>query len=86
MNKQEKDSILYLMHCIAVGDDKASYLVKDWERYVDDSCYYVFTNIQGPIKVKNEEIEFLNGKTNDNCQPESILDEEDTLKLRSLFE
>lgn len=86
MNKQETDTILYLMHCIAVGDDKAASLVKDWERYVDDSCYYVFTNIKGPIIVRNEDIEFLNGKTNDNCQPESILDEEDTLKLRSLFE
>ena len=85
MNKQETDTILYLMHCIAVGDDKASYLVKDWESYVDDSCYYVFTNIKGPVVVKNEDVEFLNGKVNNNCQPEATLEKEDTNRLKALF-
>ena len=52
---------LYLMYCIACGDDEASFFVeeKDCLFAVDDCCYYVFTNIKGPISLQNIELDFL---------------------------
>lgn len=87
MHKEEKDAILYHMYCIAVGDDEAKIFVEDKESLyaVDDCCYYVFTNVRGPIILKNSDIEFLNGKINDNFQPELLLNDEDTHKLNTLL-
>ena len=64
MYKEDSSTLLYLMHCIAIGDDDASYFVKDKGSLhaVDDCCYYVFTNIKGPIHIPNIELDFLSSE------------------------
>lgn len=44
MYRKDKYSYLYLMHCIAVGDEDADYFVEDKEMLfaVDDSCFYQY--------------------------------------------
>lgn len=79
---------LYMMHCIAVGDDDAAFFVdeKEYLHAVDDCCYYVFTLIKGSIFVTKDMIEFLNGEKINDYHPEDFLSEEASIALRNLFE
>ena len=88
IHKQENDAVLYLMHCIAVGDDDASYFVDDKEALyaVDDCCFYVFTNICGPVYVKNEQLDFMEGEAYGEHQPETFLSESASRRLYELFD
>lgn len=89
MYKEEQSTLLYLMHCIAVGDDDARYFVEDNEslHFVDDCCYYVFTNCKGPISVKNEQLDFLESEyVNSGVNPENFLSESATSKLIDIIE
>ena len=75
------------MYCIAVGDDDASYFVDDKESLhaVDDCCYFVFTNVKGPILIPNEQLVFLEYEEINENQPEAFLSEDASLKLRMLL-
>ena len=87
MHKEEHTTILYLMHCIAVGDDDAAYFVEDKESLfaIDDCCYYVFTNSKGPIKVQHEKLHFLQSETINKGEPEKFLSEGASYLLNSLI-
>lgn len=87
LHRREKEATLYLMYCIAAGDDDASYFVEDKGSLhaIDDCCYYVFTNITGPIIVENEKIAFLNSEAVDTLQPEVFLSEAASAKLKTLI-
>ena len=87
MYKEDSSTMLYLMHCIAIGDDDASYFVKDKESLhaVDDCCYYVFTNIKGPIHIPNIELDFLSSEKINKRQPEDFLSEEASFKMKLLI-
>ena len=76
---------LYLMHCIAVGDDDASYFVKDKKMLhaLDDCCFYVFTNTKGPVNVPNDELKFL---SNEKYDIEMFQSNEISYRLRKIFE
>ena len=80
--------VLYQMYCIAVGNDEASFFVEDKNSLfvVDDSCYYVFTNIKGPIQVQSSELEFLNSENINTNEPELILSEYISFRLKDLFD
>ncbi len=88
MYREKNVAYLYLMYCIAVGDDEASYFVKDKDMLhaVDDCCFYVFTNIKGPIKVLDEDIAFLESEPINIDAPEMFLSEEASYKLKNIFE
>lgn len=88
MYREEDSTVLYLMHCIAVGDEDASYFVEDKESLhaVDDSCYYVFTNCRGPIIVQNEELDFLDGEPINKKEPEEYLSEEASEMIKNLID
>lgn len=79
---------LYLLHCIAVGDDDAAYFVEEKEllHAVDDCCFYVFTNIKGPVTIANGQLDFLNGEPVENDQPEAYLSESASKRLYELLE
>ena len=87
MYKEDNSTLLYLMHCIAIGDDDASYFVKDKGSLhaVDDCCYYVFTNIKGPIHIPNIELDFLSSEKINKRQPEDFLSEEASFKMKLLI-
>ena len=87
MYKEDSSTLLYLMHCIAIGDDDASYFVKDKGSLhaVDDCCYYVFTNIKGPIHIPNIELDFLSSEKINKRQPEDFLSEEASFKMKLLI-
>ena len=78
---------LYLLYCIAVGDDDAAYFMEEKEllHAVDDCCFYVFTNAKGPVTVANEQLDFLNGEPVENGQPEAYLSESASGRLYELF-
>ena len=78
---------LYLLYCIAVGDDDAAYFVEEKEllHAVDDCCFYVFTNAKGPVTVANEQLDFLNGEPVESGQPETYLSESASGRLYELF-
>ena len=80
--------VLYQMYCIAVGNDEASFFVEDKNSLfvVDDSCFYVFTNIKGPIQVQSSELEFLNSENINTNEPELILSEYISFRLKDLFD
>lgn len=87
IRKGENETELYLMYCIAVGDDDAAYFVEDKDSLyaVDDSCYYVFTLIQGPLKVKNECMPFLEDEDISTIQADEFLSKDASVKLQQLF-
>ena len=87
MYKEDSSTLLYLMHCIAIGDDDASYFVKDKGSLhaVDDCCYYVFTNIKGAIHIPNIELDFLSSEKINKRQPEDFLSEEASFKMKLLI-
>lgn len=88
MHRNNSETILYLMYCIANGNEIADYIVKDKQNmpFPDDSSYYVFTNIKGPVKVKNDKIAFLNGENINKCQPETLLTDAETSELYRLLD
>lgn len=87
LHTKNEQSTLYLTYCIAVGDDEASFFVKDKDSLfsIDDCCYYVFTNIKGPIQVDNDKITFLNSEVVGNTQADRVLSEKASCQLNSLF-
>lgn len=87
LHKGKNETVLHLMYCIAVGDDDASYFVDDKESLhaVDDCCYFVFTNVKGPILIPNEQLVFLEYEEINENQPEAFLSEDASLKLRMLL-
>ncbi len=89
MHKEKQSTIMYLMHCIAVGDDDAAYFVEDKDSLyaIDDSCYYVFTNSKGPIKVQNKKLDFLESEmiNINKHEPEDFLSEEASYKLKNIL-
>lgn len=78
---------LYLMYCIAVGDDDAAYFVEEKEllHAVDDCCFYVFTIVKGFVTVACEQLDFLNGEPIESGQPEAYLSESASGRLYELF-
>ena len=88
IHKGENISELYLMYCIAVGDDNAAYFVEDKTSLhaIDDSCYYVFTTIHGPLKVSNNQISFLEDEIVCDIQADEYLSENASTKLQLLFD
>ncbi len=88
LHKRENDSILYLMQCIAKGDDNAAYFVKDKDSLhaVDDCCYYVLTNVKGPIVINNEDLRFIAPGEICTSQPDRPLSEEASERLLDLFD
>ena len=87
MHKEDESTLLYLMHCIAVGDDDASFFVEDKESLhaVDDCCYYVFTNTKGPMRLPNSELDFLASEKINSIMPEDFLSEEASFRMKNLF-
>lgn len=87
LHRQDNSVQFYLMNCIAVGDDDASYFVeeKDTLHAVDDCCYYVFTNIKGPVTVPAETISFLDAEQINKDEPEAFLSEEASQQMLQLF-
>lgn len=87
IRKGENETELYLMYCIAVGDDDAAYFVEDKDSLyaIDDCCYYVFTMIQGPLKVKNERVSFLENEDISTIQADKFLSKDTSVKLQQLF-
>lgn len=87
MFKEGQNTLLYLMHCIAVGDDDASYFVEDKESLhaIDDCCYYVFTNTKGPVRISNSELNFLASEKINSREPEEFLSELASFKLKELI-
>lgn len=87
MHREEQSTLLYLMHCIAVGDEDASYFVEDKDSLfaVDDCCYYVFTNIKGPIRMLSRELDFLAFEKINRKEPEEFLSEEASLRVKNIF-
>lgn len=87
IHRRDNDCVLYLMHLIATGDD-AEPFVEDKEelRMVDDCMHYVFTNVKGPIIMKQEDIAFLDEETIDNVQPEKYLTKEASDRLKEIFD
>lgn len=88
IRKGEKETELYLMYCIAVGDDDAAYFVEDNDSLhaIDDCCYYVFTMIQGPLKARNERIAFLEEEEISTIQADEFLSEDASCQLYQLFD
>lgn len=62
INRDTGKYTLFLMHVLAVGDDCAAY-VDDLDSFhtVDDCVPFILTNIMGPIKPADKELEFLFG-------------------------
>ncbi len=87
LHRNVQTTEIYLMHCIAQGDDHAAFFVKDKKMLhaVDDCCFYVFTNVKGPRHVKNEDLSFLINENIPSEQPEVFLSEQATTKLLSLL-
>lgn len=88
IHRYETTAELYLMHCIAVGDDDAAYFVKEKDMLyaIDDCCFYVFTNVKGPIKYPIEELDFLNNEEiNTGLSPEAFLSEDANIRIKALF-
>ena len=87
IHKRGNEADLYLMYCIAVGDDDAAYFVEEKEllHAVDDCCFYVFTNVKGPVTVTNGQLDFLNGEPVENDQPKAYLSESASGRLYELF-
>ena len=88
IHRQDEYAQLYLMHCIAVGDDDASYFVEEKESLNadDDCCYYVFTNIKGPVLIHKENLSFLDSESIHNHQPEEFLLAEASCRLHQLLD
>ena len=78
---------LYLMYCIAVGDDDAAYFVEEKEllHAVDDCCFYVFTCVKGPVVVDSVQLDFLHAEPVESDQPEAYLSESASGRLYELF-
>lgn len=88
MHKQNKSILLYLMHCIAVGNDDASYFVEgeSLKSAADGSCYYVFTNSRGPIVVQEKDLDFLASEIINRREPEEFMSEEASCKLKEIIQ
>lgn len=88
MLRDKNYSHLYLMHCLAAGDDEASKYIDD-DRLncsCDDCCFYVFSNIKGPIKVENHELNFLKAEKINLHNPEDFISSAATLQIKRLFD
>lgn len=88
MQRDSDDSRLYLMHCLAAGDDEASKYVDNDKLFdsCDDCSIYVLSNIIGPIKVKNHELDFLEDEPINHINPEETLSLAATLQMKRLFD
>jgi hypothetical protein len=87
IHRRDSECALYLMHLIATGDD-AEPFVKDKEELhmVDDCMHYVFTNVKGPIIIKQQDAAFLDEETIDDVQPEEYLSKEASKKIIEIFD
>ena len=88
IHRHGNEADLYLLCCIAVGDDDADFFVEEKEllHAVDDCCFYVFTNVKGPVTVAYEQLDFLNGEPIESGQPEAYLSESASKRLYELLE
>lgn len=87
MYKRKEVSILYLMYCIANGDNETTaYFTGDNEAYIDDRCYYVFTNIHGPTYIEPDKLKFLPKSNINTDQPVKCLSYIDSIELRDLID
>lgn len=87
LHRKDEYAILYLMHCIAAGDDDASYFIKDKDTLppMDDCGDFVFTNSKGPVKISPQDIAFLNTEKINISQLEEFLSQEASTKIKALF-
>ena len=87
IHRRKNEADLYLMYCIAVGDDDAAYFIEEKEllHAVDDCCFYVFTNVKGSVTVAYEQLDFLSGEPVESGQPEVYLSESASGRLYELF-
>ena len=83
--RREFDTVLYLMHCISDDDNESPDLIGDLRIPLKNYCYYVFTNVRGPIIVKSDKIDFLKQETINYYQPEDFLSEDASLLLKKLI-
>lgn len=87
MHRDGDYALLYLMYCLAAGDNEASNYIQD-ERLnccCDDRCFYVLSNISGPIKVESHELDFLNGEIINQTNPDDFLSRAATFEMKRLF-
>lgn len=87
IHRRGNEADLYLLYCIAVGDDDAAYFVEEKEllHAVDDCCFYVFTSVKGPVSVTDAQLDFLNEEPVESSQPEAYLSESASDRLYELF-
>lgn len=78
---------MYLMYCMAVGDDDAAYFIGDDESLyaVDDCCHYVFTCVKGPVTVDDSKLMFLDNEEIAVSQPEVFASEVASRRLCQLL-
>lgn len=86
MHREGEKTTLYMMLCIAVGDQEAAEILhKDMECYTDDCCYYLLAALAGPLKVDNSNLEFIDKEDIDTHQPERYLSYNASRELLQLF-
>lgn len=88
MHKEQNNTTLYLLHCIADNDNDAAYFTQDKNGNTDDCNYYVFTNVKGPLSISNDELYFMLQESinsgNDN-NPEKFLSEYASTRLKEII-
>lgn len=87
LHKKGDENTLYLTHVIAVGDDEALPFLEDktMVQMVDDCTWFVLTNIAGLIKVKGDDLEFLENEVINPYMPEEFISEDASDKLLVIF-
>lgn len=69
------ETTLYLLYCMAIDDEA-----------VEDDCIgYVLTNISGPIRVVNEQLDFLENEPISTGEPFQFISEEASEKLYDIL-
>lgn len=88
MMREDNNTNLYLMHCLAAGDDEAAKYLEDenLNAYCDDCCCYVFSNVKGPITIQNHELDFIDSDISNFYDSPEYLSAHQNRMMRHIFD
>ena len=87
IHKDGNGATLYLLHCLAKGDNVQPFIDDIGELYRCDDCLpFILTNIKGPVRVSLDDIAFLNPKDISEAHPTLLTSQDTVTQLGKLFE
>ena len=87
ITKDGNGATLYLLHCLAKGDNVRPFIDDIEELYRCDDCLpFILTNIKGPIRASLNDIAFLEHEDIGEMRPNILISSDSVAQLKKLFQ